>query len=1142
MSLVLYRSASDGWRVGTAEFSNAAKVLVSDRQTGMKESVRPGEVFIPTDTKDGKASEYDAFSLKLLHMADHPEIFLQEHDAAYMSQPKTPLVGLPTLIELVRHRYAVGLSSTYVGDNVLLVHGGGPGARRCGTLVDKAFAAYKASGKQQVVVSSSATTGDLLRDLLLAAGDVSSASAKGLSTLEAVSTVLSAFATDTNGQLLTAVTFALDVDAGNAMVSAAVQHAGMDFSAMAQLPAEQSSSVTLFAFVVYAFNAEEKERVGITAQRHAAFKCVAPLADPAAIAKVRVQYFAFTRALETVGVEFAMQLSMFARISAVMHLLDVEFSADGVPLNMATVKCVSRLLQVDFNAFSKLLKSQRDCVVLAQELYRATLETVVSRIATALDPSGTAAQNSSALVLLVLPDRPSAANASLLALPMATLYEDVLQSFFRMSEMELVAWQRAGFTPSSELQNVFDAHDNFSILKVLKHRKGVLFAAQSTCAAPAGEAQQQALVDASRHSAFKYDPAARVLSVKHSFGDRTYHVPATPVEETQLQTIHHPNFSALRAYLLHNADVETQEALYLVQQQGAAASEHAVSQLLVELRPLTDTLLNEGASFWWIKALRMHHSGFRGDAVEQQLTESGMHPVAKLRKLLPKRYVSTTAAYIVKAFSKLVPKDRKSLTDTQLAESILSVCSAHYLVAKNELLIEGRTLSALWRLRTEAVGQAIVLVQAQLRAALSAAGLNCRIQVWLEAVNRLENEQAAVQSAYRARVLNQEKTRIEQLTVCEEESSARAGIREQCWIEWVALQTTVNQLVEAMMHSAVMRSIRKEQASITKAVTRNHTDIMTEMAARIHQRMVQQGSHLDNVVATKQQAFEASHARLFKKRAALDAKLKQRQFVEESRLEVQQALAAKASRATVVAFNREQKKEALRESIWVRHERDRIAREHMEQTRQAITNQLREQITFDDIQHRMENRVVHEIQADQRRRREELEVMLEDDRKRKEAIIVNTAKANYRQQVKRENMERAKESGSTMQRRREQQQLLAAQERERRALEHMKQQQERQEKLLTRALLKAHEMMQTPVTYEQASRSTSLREKSQDKPYSAPFVTSTGKEVWPRMLSPKTMSGLTAFHSPVRQASPARAGKSTGSRTRDASPDSVVSI
>jgi hypothetical protein len=316
---------------------------------------------------------------------------------------------------------------------------------------------------------------------------------------------------------------------------------------------------------------------------------------------------------------------------------------------------------------------------------------------------------------------------------------------------------------------------------------------------------------------------------------------------------------------------------------------------------------------------------------------------------------------------------------------------------------------------------------------------------------------------------------------------------------------------------------------------------MKEMSARIHQQLVKQGRHLDHVVASKQQAFEQSQARMMKKRAALDARLKQRQIVEESRLEVQQALAAKASRATVVEYNREKKKETLRENFWMRHERDRIAREHMEQTRQTITNQLREQITFDDIQYKMQSRVVAELQADQRRQREELELMLEDERKRKEATIVNTAKANYRQQMRREHVESSKANQASMQKRREQQQMLSAQERERRALEHMKKEQDRQDKLLTRALLKAHEMMQTPITYEQRSRGTSLRGGSQDKPISPPFVTSTGKEVWPRMLSPTTLAGLTSFHSPDRQARSVRRGNSS-SRERDASPDSVVSI
>ena len=1133
MSVVLYRSACDGWRVGSAEFSNAAKVLVTDRQTGMKETVRPSDVFIPMDTQGGKMKDYDDNALKLLNMSDHPDVFLREDDAACMAV--SPLIGLPTLIELIRVRYNHGLSSTYVGDNVLIVHGGGPNAKRCGNVVDKAFAAYKASGKRQVIVNSNASTTELLRDLLISAGEVSCAPPKDLAVLEAAHTIMAAFTTTADGSLLATRTVKLVVDKENKFVSTTMQHAGLDFSPLSQAP---EASFTILNFLVHAFNTEEKERVNISTKQGHSFKCVASVTEPSKIAKIRVQYFSFTRAMETIGVEFSVQLSMFARISAIMHLLEVDFSAEGNPLNMACVKSVARLLQVEFNSFSKLLKCQRDCIILAQQLYQATMETMASRIATALNSSG--AVQSSALVILSLPNRPPASSASLLSLPLATLYEDVQQSFFRMSELELVAWQRAGFCPSPELQNVFDANDNYSILKVLKHKRGVLSAAQSTCASPAGEEQQKSLTDASRHSAFKYDPATRILSVKHSFGDRKYHFPGTVEEEAQFQTIFHPQFSGLREYLLANADVETQEALYLLQQQGTP-SENAVTQQVMELRGATDELLSEDASFWWVKAVEIHPSGFRGDSLEFQLTECGIHPVVKLRKLLPRRYVSTRAAYIVKAFGKLVPKDKLSLSEAQLAEAILSTCAAHYLVAKDELLIEGRTLTALSQLREQALGRAIVMVQAHLRAALSTIGLNRRIQVWVEAVNRLENEQAAVQQAYRARVLNQEKNRIEQLTLAEEESTARGSIREQCWVEWVALQTTVNQLVEEMMHRAVMRSIRKEQATITKAVTRNHKDIMSDMANRIHQRLLQQGSHLDHVVSAKQQAFEASQARMMKKRAALDAKLKQRQLIEESRLEVQQALAAKASRSTIVAYEREKKKETLREKIWFRHERDRIAREHMEQTRQAITNQLREQITFDDIQHKMESRVVAEVIADQRRRREELDVSLEEERKRKEQQIVNTAKANYRQQVRRENMEKAKSERETAQQRREQQQLLAAQERERRALEHMKQQQERQEKLLTRALLKAHEMMQTPITYEQLSRGTSLRSKSQDQAISPPFVTSSGKEVWPKMLSPKTLGGLTAYHSPARQISPAR-GMTSAARTRDASPDSVISI
>ena len=126
-------------------------------------------------------------------------------------------------------------------------------------------------------------------------------------------------------------------------------------------------------------------------------------------------------------------------------------------------------------------------------------------------------------------------------------------------------------------------------------------------------------------------------------------------------------------------------------------------------------------------------------------------------------------------------------------------------------------------------------------------------------------KEAAVQDAQR-RVAENAELRMQQADLFEKEQVARFALRDQCWIEWIALQTDVQQKIEACLQKMVAESIRKEEAAIKEKVTRHHKDALFQLSQRVQQRLLAQGSHLDAVVREKEIKHAAAYRRMEKRR------------------------------------------------------------------------------------------------------------------------------------------------------------------------------------------------------------------------------------------------------------------------------------
>lgn len=1190
MSRVFYRSTTDGWRIGAADVTQTNKATVVDAVTNLAETCRMSDIFVPAED-----------AVALLHMGDAPEQFLVVSDAARM-QP-SPLVAVPALVELARHRLQNGLSGVSIGDNVeLMLHNfkNSPEYRSdtCGPAADmaaKVVASLRASCKPQTVVGSGALPAAFSASLCSALSSKAKAPSLLTARISAAHTVASAFTSTVFGRrgelAVRRITIDVSTDEQGMVgrpVAAKMQHYLLDLRHFGA-PEGCDDNFCIFAMMIYAFNHEEKERVHLS-RKQTDFQTQRVVKDLDHIHECRKWYTDFNKALEVLGIEFSSRLTLYARMSAVLHLLEVEFFEDGSHSNLTAVKSVARLLQLDFNAASRVFSSKDICVAAARWVYESSFITLTEKINAALNAAGNRAQPTSPsegssspsgdskaatlqVSVLSLPrpphSAPTAAASSndsgrltLADLGLATLYEDVAQCFYRTTEVESIYWQRAGLTVPTVLQSFLDETDNFNLLRTVKGKNGVQHCAHLT--ASASDEEDQAQLEASRKYIeeqlqklsksrhVEVQPKELLVTVPHCFGRRTYSF-APEAHQHLLDTIYVKRYAEVREFLFANSDVETQEALYAFDQQR----EHHLSvtaEHISQLKPVVELLISAESVFWWAKGVQLY-AGFQGDIFEDQLKLNTLLPVMKLRQLLPRRYIPCHASFVVAAYATLLTPSQKQKfqahlpggrsasqrddTSTMLiAESILSNADVSYLVTPEAtMLIESGMIMRLQAVYQESLDRHASLIQAHARCHIANHLIRARFHAWKEAVNALDSHRATVVAQHKAQVESAELHKLQRYELSEKEATERIMIRDQYWVEWVATQTASQQELQLLLQRMVAQAIRREETSIKKAVSQSQRNAVEQLAYRIQQRLLAQGSHLDHVVEQKERAHASAYKRLEREMEAHKRLMTKKQEEEELKLELKQNLAVKQTRVLKVAVAREQQREELRQKIWAKQEKDRIAREQMERVRQAIASNVEEQIAFENIERKVAQRVANEIATEQRQLRLEQAEIIRQAKIQRATQMVTAAKRSEQLIARQELNQQRREEAELVRRRKAERELLAQQERERRAFERIKREEENQQKSLTRSLLKAHEMLQSPAVFEHATSGATHMMKTMSKAAtSSPgFVLINGKESHPRLLSTDVVAKL------MGNAAPATPGRSIR-RNRDASPRSNFSL
>ncbi|CUF84730.1 Hypothetical protein, putative [Bodo saltans] len=1194
MSRVFYRSSTDGWRIGAADVTQTNKATVVDAITNLAETCRMSDIFVPAE---------DATAL--LNMSSHPEQFLAVDDVARM-QP-SPLAAVPSLVELARYRVHNGKYGVSVGDNVeLIIHHfkNSPEYRSenctsAASMAPKVIASLRASCKSQTVVGSGAVPAAFSASLCAALSSKARGPSLLTARISAAHTVASAFTNtvyNRRGELCvrrTAITFSADEQGSvGRPIAAIMQHYLLDLRHFGTLDGCEDN-FCIFAMMIYAFNHEEKERVHLS-RKQTDFQTQRVVKELDHIHECRKWYTDFNKALEVLGIEFSSRLTLYARMSAVLHLLEIDFFEDGSHSNLTAVKSVARLLQLDFNAASRIFASKDVCVAAARWLYEASFITLTDKINAALNAAGAsrvqptspseassvgerqqeepgAPRSALSVTVVSLPRPPSSSSSSSSSsstdsgrlsvsdLSLSTLYEDVTQCFYRTTEVESIYWQRAGLTVPQVLQAFLDETDNFNLLRTIKGKNGVQQCAQlvasgsdepSALGASKKTIEEHLLkLTKSRH--IEVAPGDLTVTVPHCFGKRTYDF-SPEVQRKRLDTIYVDRYAEMREFLFANADVETQEALYAYDQQRDMQSSVLAGHAL-QVKPIVELLQSSDNVFWWAKGAQLF-AGFQGDVFEDQLKLNTLLPVMKLRQVLPRRYIPCHASFVVSAYASLLSPTEKQQyqqylpggnrvtqrddnTTMLIAEAILTNADVSYLVTPEAtMLIESSMIMKLQRVYQESLDKHASLIQAYARCHNANHLIRARFHAWKEAVNALDSHRATVVAQHKAQVQSAELHKLQRYELSEKEATDRIMVRDQYWVEWVALQTSSQQELQYLLQKMVAQAIRKEENSIKKAVSQSQRNAVEQLAYRIQQRLLSQGSHLDHVVEQKERAHANAYKRLEREMEAHKRLMTKKLEEEETKLELKQNLAVKQTRVLKVAVAREQQREELRQKIWAKQEKDRIAREQMERVRLAIASNVEEQIAFENIERQVARRVATEIETEQKQLRLEQAEVIRQAKKQRESQIISAAKRSEQLIVRQQQQQQRREEAEAVRRRKAERELLTQQERERRAFERIKREEEHQQKSLTRSLLKAHELLQTPAIFEHTTSGATQMMKMKSMAASSPgFTLINGKESHPRLLSTDVVAKL------MGNASPATPGRSVR-RVRDASPTSNFSL
>ena len=922
------------------------------------------------------------------------------------------------------------------------------------------------------------------------------------------------------------------------------------------------SNYLMLAFCVYAFDNEEKERCYIP-KRTKNWLAVNEITDPDVLAMLRERYFAFTKAMDLIGFEVSVLLTICARVAAVLHLLNIEFDEDGAPLTMTSLKNAARLIQTDFNSLSKILVNKETCQEAAKLLYYSTFHYLLRKVNELLNPKGI--DGEPLVTVLGLPQairNGPKVTPTLRSLMANTMYEDVFQAFYRTSDLEMVQWQEQGFVASSDLQFVFDHVDNYPVLKALKAKGGALKIFLSDPEGKDLNALSEALRVLGRYKVCAFDEANYTLTIKHSFGPVTYQLPKTEADWKALRSVFHDDFTELRSYLVQSCDVETQEALCLVEQEDEDRRKPNVFlQLWVDLnRTFFDLITDQRQTTWWASVIHCPDSKFSGEHVAKGLTDGLAHAALELRALMPSRFIPVEFSHVSTEFKSLLPSSYVKASDPDTdhrlrAEAICVVTQTPHVVGKTALLLQASAIARLHAKQREHLDKAATKVQGCLRGIGAAAAVNRRITRWTSAVARIEEEQEEIEQLHKWRAEHAERHHVQRLMLQEEEHRARVALRDTYWVEWVALETERETQLENLIQCAIAAAISAENTLALRTIEDSHKKAVAEINARVKERLVRQGARLDHVAREQIAKGKGARKELEKLEEAHDRILRMRLAQEEAKIELEAKVRSKGQRYKTVLVDRERRREALRDELWMRQERDRAVRMHMENTREQVAMHMKQNLEMDTIERQLAARLQQEIRDRQRSERDAAKRSLHEARLAKEKKLEQTARTAEQIRIREERAEAERKQKEEEMKRLEGKRLLVMQNREREAAERAREEDLKRQKILTRTLLKAHNMMLDPAIYQQTSKGAKLlpetsRSRSASRGLAEGFTMSRSKVTYPHLLDDDTWKGIASYHSEKIEGSQNNSacrqrGPSTGRRSaaaRSASPKSILSL
>ncbi|RNE99827.1 hypothetical protein TraAM80_07952 [Trypanosoma rangeli] len=804
MPLVFYRSVSAGWRVGFAASLDGANVRVCDGP--VEETVSSLDVYIP------QLSDAEGDAQLLLHMSNHPSIFLQKTNAALMVP--TPLVGLPPVVELLRYRAANDKFLTDIGDNfsVLLDEGSFSGSELSGCdSALKAALTWKGLHKRQVVVSCGNTPPGLCGALLDTCCTLFEATPVQRSMIEAGMHLLAAFTTTAGRRQMCYLQAHVCVGEG---AQEELQGIRLECNHLFVSGIGESNDFNIFAYILYGLNEQEREQLYINHNQRR-FVCQSSVEDIGLIASRQEEYITFMRATETLGFSVATLQAVFRQLAAIVHLTEIEFDADGTLSSISALKNVACLLQLDLHGCLSVFSTREVCVTAARLLYRALVATLIKKANTALHFSGEATPPPPSITMLVMPSLPPAESDALENIVCTTMYEDVLQAFLRSSDHEVIQWQRAGICVPESLQELFTPMDNYGLLKVLYGLGGVLSVARS---AQMEEEIEPALANCTKSAYARLNASTLVLAFEHSFGVRHYQFPRTKHHAAELKSVYHADFNPVRTFLIENADVETQEILHFLVQTENCVAENIVAEELLHVRPLLNVLQDNTNMFWWLGSIQLGVA-FNGNFIERQLCELPLRPALALRRQLHHHYVACQAGFIVSAFRVLLPPANAGDTERcHAAVAILDACGATYHVTPEKgFLVASNSLVEMHRKMKENIERDATLVQAFARTRSRCITLQRRVAAWTDLLRDIDLQRKRVVEEEQYRFQNCDLHLAQLLDLMEGENAARSTVKEKCWGEYMSLQHSFQEQMEALLVHVVLSSVRKEEKRLNSA-------------------------------------------------------------------------------------------------------------------------------------------------------------------------------------------------------------------------------------------------------------------------------------------------------------------------------------